>query len=424
MKNIIIKKYKDYEYVDQNKIKNKKIIFSFFNSFYMSILLFISIFIILLYLILEDKKNKMIIKELIKFKNSFKNIENISNYPGIALSSLNKNFSNIDKEMIGLKYPEIDFDKIKINLNVSNIINSFVNLMNQLEIKLIYLEKEINVTKLVSFYTARKIKLDKNNATYDEYNLTELYQIINWIVIHKSNQLKGIASDKYLACKYAKLKLGKNLCGQRIAVFNNFEEINFKTIRKFGDVVLKISNSCGDKIFIDKNISKKKFINIMQKFKKSYEGEHGLKESQFYHLYAKKRIIVEKTFTPRSDLYEFKIFIVNNNIKIYYLRAIINEKLYTFFYDPNFKMLLKSEMPSPLNDTATFNTDILKEMTNCALKLSEDFPNFIRVDLYLYHNKIYLSELTFASHTGLPFHRKDKFIIDSVKNFQRFDDVY
>ena len=88
----------------------------------MSILLFISIFIILLYLILEDKKNKMIIKELIKFKNSFKNIENISNYPGIALSSLNKNFSNIDKEMIGLKYPEIDFDKIKINLNVSLIL--------------------------------------------------------------------------------------------------------------------------------------------------------------------------------------------------------------------------------------------------------------------------------------------------------------
>ena len=105
--------------------------------------------------------------------------------------------------------------------------------------------------------------------------------------------------------------------------------------------------------------------------------------------------------------------------------------MYTFCYDPNFKMLLKSEMPNPLNDTSTFNKDILKELTNCALKLStewnrksEDFPNFIRVDLYLYHNKIYLSELTFASHTGVPFHRKDKFIIDSVKNFQRFDEVY
>ena len=160
----IIKKYKDYEYADHNKIKNDKIIFNFFNSFYVSILLFISIFIVLLYLILEDKKKKLIIKELIEFKNSFKNIENISNYSGIKLSSLNKNFSSIDKEMIGLNYPEIDFEKIKINLNVSNIINSFVNLMNQLEIKLIYLEKEINVTKLVSFYTARKIKLDKNNA--------------------------------------------------------------------------------------------------------------------------------------------------------------------------------------------------------------------------------------------------------------------
>ena len=39
--------------------------------------------------------------------------------------------------MIGLNYPEIDFNKIKINLNASNIINSLVDLMNQLEIKLI-----------------------------------------------------------------------------------------------------------------------------------------------------------------------------------------------------------------------------------------------------------------------------------------------
>lgn len=143
MKSIVIKKYKDYESFDNNKIKKNNIIFNFFNSFYVSIILFINIFIALLYLILEDKKNKMIIKELIEFKNSFKNIENPSNYSGIKLKNLNKDFSNSDKEMIGLTYPEIDFDKIKINLNASNIINSFVDLMNQLEIKLIYLKRKL-----------------------------------------------------------------------------------------------------------------------------------------------------------------------------------------------------------------------------------------------------------------------------------------
>ena len=207
-------------------------------------------------------------------------------------------------------------------------------------------------------------------------------------------------------------------------MFDNLEEINFKTISKLGNVVLKISNSCGDKIFINKNISKNNFKKIIQKFKKSFEGEHGLKESQFFHLYAKKRIIVEKTFTPKSDLYEFKFYIVNNKIKFLYIKTTINQKMYVFFYDPNFKMILKSKISKPLNVTNTFSKDILKELTNCALKLSEDFPNFIRVDLYLYHNKIYLSELTFASHSGLPFLREEKFILDSVKNFQRFDDVY
>ena len=89
-----------------------------------------------------------------------------------------------------------------------------------MEVKLIYLEKEINVTKLSSCYAARKIFLKENEIQYDQKNLTELHDIINWIIIHKSNQFKGIALDKYLACKYVKLKLGKNLCEQRIAVYN------------------------------------------------------------------------------------------------------------------------------------------------------------------------------------------------------------
>ena len=59
-----------------------------------------------------------------------------------------------------------------------------------------------------------------------------------------------------------------------------------------------------------------------------------------------------------------------------------------------------------------------------ANNLSEDFPNFIRVDLYLFHNNIYLSELTFASYDGLYLDKNETYIIDSVKNFTRFDNYY
>ena len=225
-----------------------------------------------------------------------------------------------------------------------------------------------------------------------------------------------------MACKYVQLKLGKNLCRQRIAVYNDFEEIKYETITNLGNIILKISNACGDKILINKDISKEEFEEKMKEFKKAFEGNHGLKESQFFHLYSKKRIIAEKLFYPRKDMYEFKFFLVNNKIKFLYVKAIVNGRMKNTFYDPNFKLLSKTK--NYLNINKIFNKNILNELKSCAIKLSEDFPNFIRVDLYLYHNEIYFSELTFASHTGLPFLRNENFIIDSVRNFTRFDDVY
>ena len=50
--------------------------------------------------------------------------------------------------MIGLKYPEILYDKLKQDIANGLISSSLINFLTQLQIKLIYLENEINVTKL------------------------------------------------------------------------------------------------------------------------------------------------------------------------------------------------------------------------------------------------------------------------------------
>jgi len=147
------------------------------------------------YLFIDNQNQKRKIKEISEIINSFnyKNKYKKNKYP------LN------DKEMIGLYYPDLNYDKIKEKLNNFNIIEALVDLVNQLEIKLIYLEKEINITKIISFYTSRKYYLNEHKIEYDEQNITQLHEIVNWIIIHQSNQLKGIASDKYLACKYVQL---------------------------------------------------------------------------------------------------------------------------------------------------------------------------------------------------------------------------
>ena len=381
---------------------------------YIIIIVLIINSIIIIYLLIENINNSKIIREIIDFKNTFDDKNNIF----INL------FPNNDKDLIGLNYPDINFDSIKIGLQKFNIISSLINLINQLEMKIIYLEKEINVTKLVSFYTSRSLFQKENGIIYDETNITDLYQIVNWIIIHKSNQLKGIASDKYLACKYAKLKLGRNICDQRITTYEDINQINYNEISKYGNIVLKISNSCWKNIFIYNNSSKKNFEDEMKKLKNLMEYEHGLIEAQFFHLYAKRRIIVEKQFFPLSDLNEFKIYIVNNDIKFIVLRKYIDRKLNFFFYDKNFNMFNEKQVHTdinPLNNSKIFKKNILKTLKKYAIILSEDFPNFIRVDLYVFHDNIYLSELTFAAHSGKPVEKHKIIANHSVLNFSRKD---
>ena len=403
--------HKNYKNIN-NKHKLMTDIKSLFNIYTLTILLFIN-FMLTLYLLIVNNKNSGVIKGLLGFEEK-KLMEN--NY------SFKYSIPNNDKELIGLHYPEINFDKIK----KINIFPSLLDLISQLENKLIYLEKEINVTKIVSFYTSRKIFFKEHNIKYEESNLKELHEIVNWIIIHKSNQLKGIASDKYLACKYVKLKLGKNLCQHRIDVYDKFEDLDYNNLSKYGDIVLKVSNSCWKTILIPGGLNKNMFKQKLEELKKLLEFEHGLVEAQFFHLYAKKRIIVEKQFSPSKDLYEFKFFIINKDIKFIYLLCTLNEGQKILVYDSNYNFLFKEKNVklNPLNLKSIFKKKLLNQLKNYAIKLSEDFPNFIRVDLYAFHNQIYLSELTFASYNGIPMFRNESFVKESVEHFSRVDDYY
>ena len=321
--------------------------------------------------------------------------------------------------MIGLKYPDIEFKEIKSNFLEGKIISSFLNLLRQMEIKLIYLENEINVTKIISFFTARNLYLKYKNVTYDDSKIKEYHDIINWLVIHKSNQLKGIASDKYLACKYVKMKLQKNLCPHRIGVYDQVDEINFEKIIKKGNVILKISNGNGDNIFIHKNISSKEIEKIKNSTIFHFNRNYALHVPSIFHLYTKKRIILENMFLPLTDLYEFKIFLFNRKIKLINIINFIDGKKRYNLYDENFNPVKnQSEIDSPKKK---FDEKILKKLKEYAFKLSEDFPNFIRVDLYIFHKKIFLSELTFDSHDGLPKFQNLKKFNEEIKKWKRID---
>lgn len=288
-------------------------------------------FIINVYLLIENYKNSRLINKILEH-DDFKN-----KYP------------ENDKDMIGLYNPNINYDEIRNKLKNFNVIGSLADLINQFENKLIYLEKEINLVKKISFYTSRKLFLEKHNIEYNEDHIDELHELINWITIHQSNQLKGIASDKYLACKYVRAKLGRDLCQHRIGVYNNIKELNIEDLYKLGDIVLKISNSCWKAQFFSNKTTKEVYKEQIEQFKTLYyKADHGLVDYQFYHLYAKKRIVVEKQFIPKEDLYEFKFFIINNDVKFIYLLHLVDNKMKELIYDSNYNFIFKpKDYPLP-----------------------------------------------------------------------------
>lgn len=115
-------------------------------------------FLFTFYLLKENSKNRALIKDLLNYIQKFK-FEKY--FTGIDKINKKTVHNGIDGDLVGLKYPEILFDKIKDDFISGKIFTSFCNFLGQLETKLIYLEKEINVTKINAFYTARTIYLKK-----------------------------------------------------------------------------------------------------------------------------------------------------------------------------------------------------------------------------------------------------------------------
>ena len=151
---------KKIKILDISKFNNKDWIKNFLKFNNTQILLIINI-MINIYLLVENDKNSRLINKILDNNNDFQN-----KYP------------EDDKDMIGLYYPDINYDEIKNKLKNFNVIGSLVDLINQFENKLIYLEKEINLVKKISFYTSRKLFLDKSKIEYNEDHIDELHELL------------------------------------------------------------------------------------------------------------------------------------------------------------------------------------------------------------------------------------------------------
>ena len=95
------------------------------------------------------------------------------------------------------------------------------------------------------------------------------------------------------------------------------------------------------------------------------------------------------------------------------------KKFNMIIFDKNFNLIKQKE--SGNFSINIFKREILDEIKLIAIKLSNDFPNFVRVDLYIFHNKIYLSELTFDSQQGIPIFTNMQSFNDEIIKWKRIE---
>ena len=230
---------------------------------------------------------------------------------------------------------------------------------------------------------------------------------IQWLKLYDSTPVKTKLSDKFLVREWINDKIGEEYLIPLIGVYDKFEEIDFEKLPN--QFVLKCNHGSAYNIIVKNkaklNITKAKLI-VEKWINENYAFNIGL-ELQYRDI--KPRILIEKFMDDGTgDLRDYKFTCFKGKPLFLWVdsgRHTIHKRN---LYDLNWNQLpykvntLYSTFPSPKKPKN------LKKMVELASILSEDFV-YVRVDFYNILDKIYFSEMTFTSSSGIEDIKPDSF---------------
>ena len=235
------------------------------------------------------------------------------------------------------------------------------------------------------YYERRIVKFKK----YNESNLITIYDKINWLVIHDTNELKGKCADKILLHEYSKKKLGKDICNKILKIYNNTDEININELPN--QFALKTNHGSGYNIIVH-NKSDFNLEEAKKKLNRWLSIDYGEKGAEFHYSFIKRKIFVEEYFGSSPINYKFLCY---NGEPKYLYTAIKNEFGNANFFDMEWNPLDFNCLSPPLPINTFEKPKLFEKMKNIARILSSDFK-FVRIDLYELNNEVKLGEMTFA----------------------------
>lgn len=248
----------------------------------------------------------------------------------------------------------------------------------------------------------RKINLKKPVTLADKLCYTELF---------REDPLKVTCSDKYAVRDYIKEKgLEDILVPLVTGPISSVSDIDYEKLPK--QFAMKAAHGCAMNLICeDKDaLSKEKTLKLAEKWLKE-EYPRACIEPHYKKI--PKRLIVEEFLMDADTIIDYKfhcfhgkpdfVLVCGNRAKG------VQKRLYTTDWEPI------DEMVGEEKGEAEFDQpEKLQEMLEISRILSKDF-DFVRVDLYEIHGKIYFGELTFSPASGVLPNFSEKFVAEKGK---------
>ena len=273
------------------------------------------------------------------------------------------------------------------------------------QVKKIFIsEKEREKSKMINKTTPYKQELQNwyrrisKNKSFDIDNPQTFNEKIQWLKLYDSTPIKTKLADKYLVREWVKEKIGEKYLIPLLGIYDRFEDIDFDQLPN--QFVIKCNHGSGynvvvkDKSQLDLDAAK---LKVERWMRDNFAFRYGF---ELHYRDIQPKILIEHYITnDGQNLYDYKFWCFNGEVKYMQFRDDFSDNLKMVFYDLNWERQ-PFYYDHPLYEKELEKPDNFDEMIQIAKTCCEGFP-FVCVDLYhLNDGTIKFGEMTFTRSSG------------------------
>ena len=255
--------------------------------------------------------------------------------------------------------------------------------------------------RIITLNDKKYVEILYHKKTKEKLNLNDpktFNEKLQWLKLYDRNPEYTKMVDKYEGKEYVADIIGKEYVIPTLGVWEKFKDIDFEKLPN--QFVLKCTHDSGSTI-ICKDKEKFDYKAAEKKINRALKINYYYLSREWPYKNIKPRIIAEKYMVDESktELKDYKFYCFDGVPRVVDVCSNRSEKLQQSYFDMEWNKINVTEGGSIRNENITKPT-CFEEMKQIASKLSQGIRH-VRIDLYEIENRVYFSEITFYSGTGL-----------------------